>query len=106
MPINPSIVFIPLSMSKTCRRALLASLTVIALLSVLIGSLFMGKIFEGKPLFFVLFWSGCFISVFLICLLALLDIRAVRKEFRERQAELDEELANIIVDAKKSKSDN
>ena len=91
-------------MNSKVRRGLLGFFTVAALLFVAVGSLFMDRLFESRPIMFVLFWGACLLCVCLIFVLAVLDLRDVRKQYRKNQQDLDEQMGQIIAEAREAQA--
>lgn len=88
-------------MNKTLRRTLLLILTLITL-ALVIGGVCFDNIIEDNPSQFALFWGICLILVCLIFIVAISDILAVRKDYKERQKNIDNQLADYIAEAKEN----
>ena len=93
---------VPMIKSRKCRRWLLFGFTLLTVLLVFVGAFLIGPQLEKKPLFFTCFWAACFFCAILVLFIAVIDMRLVRKEIREKQIQLDAELAEIVSDAEKA----
>ncbi|MDF1751168.1 MAG: hypothetical protein P1U89_00175 [Verrucomicrobiales bacterium] len=90
-----------MALQRKSRRLLLLVVTLTTIISVLYGAVNFGVGFQGSPLSFVIYWATCFVGAMLLIVLAFIDMRLIRKEHRQRQTELDAELAKIVSDAEK-----
>ena len=84
---------------RKVRRGLLFAWTLFTLGLVLVGAAFLNPQLARSPFGFTLFWTSCFVCAVLVLVLALIDVRMIRKEHRDRQVELESELARIVSDA-------
>ena len=73
---------------------------------VVVGALFISPQLESNVFLFGGFWLACFLGAILVLVVALFDMRMVRKEMKERQLELDAELAQIVADAEEAVREN
>lgn len=65
---------------------------------VVFGTVSLSSFLNSKPYIFVTYWAICFVFAMLVLMLAFIDMRRVREEFKARQVELDAELAKIVSD--------
>ncbi|MCB1233020.1 MAG: hypothetical protein KDN19_22435 [Verrucomicrobiae bacterium] len=85
---------------RRLRRNALFGLTLLALLLVFGGTVFLGDGLMKSPIAFLAFWGICFLMVGLVLLLALYDLLAVRKEHRRRVKDLERQLADAAAEAR------
>lgn len=78
---------------RRLRRNALFGLTLLTLLLVFGGAVFLGDGLMEHPVAFLIFWGLCFLLVGLVLLLAFYDLLAVRREHRERVRALEREMA-------------
>ncbi|MDF1815345.1 MAG: hypothetical protein P1V20_24300 [Verrucomicrobiales bacterium] len=88
------------------RRRLLFVVTLITIILVLTGTVVIAPFLEKNLQWFVVFWGVCFLSAMSVIVIALLDMRMIRKEHRKRQTELDAELADIFEEARAKASED
>ncbi len=87
--------------NRRFRRNALFGLTLLTLLLVFGGAVFLGDGLMKSPLAFLLFWGICFLMVGLVLMLALYDLLAVRKEHRKRVRDLEAQLAEAAEEARR-----
>lgn len=85
---------------RRLRRNALFGLTLLTLLLVFGGTVFLGDGLMKNPVAFLAFWGICFLMVGLVLLLALYDLLAVRKEHRRRVKDLERQLADAAAEAR------
>tara|TARA_R110002096_G_scaffold54841_7_gene141355 strand:- start:3965 stop:4372 length:408 start_codon:yes stop_codon:yes gene_type:complete len=83
------------------RRNLLFLSTLVSLLGVFAGSVFLTAFLSTRPVFFGLYWLGCFLMVGFVLLLAFYDLIVIRKEHHERLVSLGKELAEAAMEARR-----
>ena len=84
---------------RKVRRGILLGWTLFTLCLVIGGVSLLNPLLNRSPFWFTLFWTACFVCAVLVLVLALVDMRMIRKEHRGRHLELDAELAKIVSDA-------
>lgn len=90
---------------RRLRRNLLFGLTLLTLLLVSGGAIFLGDVPREHPMAFLLFWGLCFLLAGFLLLLAFYDLLAVRKEHRNRVRALEREIVDEGEEKRRSESD-
>lgn len=85
--------------NRRLRRNALFGLTLLTLILVFGGTVFLGDGLMQKPFAFLAFWGICFLLVGFVLLLALYDLLAIRKEHRKRVSELEKQLSDAAEEA-------
>lgn len=83
------------------RRNVLFGTTLVTLVIVFLGAVPFGPALMQKPFWFTVFWSGCFVLVGVVLLLAFYDLVRIRKDHRRRMKDLEKELANAAEEARR-----
>jgi len=85
---------------KKYRRNLLFGLTALAMFLVFGGVVFLGDKLMKNPIAFVAFWGICFVTVILVCFLAIYDMLIIRKEHQAHVESFEDELAAAEAEAR------
>ncbi len=85
---------------RSYRRNLLFGSTLVTLVAVFIGAVPLNEVLSVHPLWFALFWLGCFLMVGFVLLLAVYDLISIRKEHRHRLISLEKEMAAAADEAR------
>ena len=83
------------------RRNLLFGTTLLTLAIVFLGAVPFGPALMGNPFWFTVFWTGCFVLVGLVLLLAFYDLIRIRKDHRQRVRDLEKALAHAAIEARR-----
>lgn len=86
---------------RSFRRNLLFGTTLLTLVVVFLGAVPFGPALIDKPFWFTVFWSGCFVLVGIVLLLAFYDLIRIRKDHRKRVRELEKDLARAAEEARR-----
>jgi hypothetical protein len=98
--------YVPLMAENTDirRRIVGAFFLLTALILLILGETKLSDRLRSHPWEFIFFWLGCFISVGLALLMALLDMATVRRRVRREERELIENTLREISRVKASKA--